>query len=125
MQKLSKHVQANHVMTEIISNCMQVVHGGNNDVLWLQRDFHIYMVNVFDTEKACQVGLVRVLNLYQSGCYKLELPRTINIIMMTNSRHCDVLHVMLYHKGLWYSRFNSLYSDNNFQQQCVLLKPVS
>ena len=37
--------------------CMQVVHGGNNDVLWLQRDFHIYMVNVFDTEKACQVTL--------------------------------------------------------------------
>lgn len=36
---------------------MQVVHGGNNDVLWLQRDFHIYMVNVFDTEKACQVTL--------------------------------------------------------------------
>ena len=36
---------------------MQVVHGGNNDVIWLQRDFHIYMVNVFDTEKACQVTI--------------------------------------------------------------------
>ena len=32
-----------------------MVHGGDNDVLWLQRDFHVYMVNVFDTEKACQV----------------------------------------------------------------------
>lgn len=40
--------------------CMQVVHGGDNDVLWLQRDYHIYMVNVFDTEKACQVGSLRI-----------------------------------------------------------------
>ncbi len=41
--------------------CMQVVHGGDNDVLWLQRDYHIYMVNVFDTEKACQVGSLHIL----------------------------------------------------------------
>ena len=40
--------------------CMQVVHGGDNDVLWLQRDYHIYMVNVFDTEKACQVGSLHI-----------------------------------------------------------------
>ena len=40
---------------------MQVVHGGDNDVLWLQRDYHIYMVNVFDTEKACQVGSLHIL----------------------------------------------------------------
>ena len=33
----------------------QVLHGGNNDVLWLQRDFHIYTVNMFDTFVACQV----------------------------------------------------------------------
>lgn len=36
--------------------CLQVVHGGGNDVLWLQRDFGLFLVNVFDTEKACQVG---------------------------------------------------------------------
>lgn len=34
----------------------QVVHGGGNDSLWLQRDFGLFLVNVFDTEKACQVG---------------------------------------------------------------------
>ncbi|KAK9816641.1 hypothetical protein WJX72_003201 [[Myrmecia] bisecta] len=33
----------------------KILHGAVNDVLWLQRDFHIYLVNVFDTEKACQV----------------------------------------------------------------------
>ncbi|GAB4825189.1 Protein RRP6-like 3, variant 2 [Ancistrocladus abbreviatus] len=33
----------------------KVFHGADNDVLWLQRDFHIYIVNLFDTAKACEV----------------------------------------------------------------------
>ncbi|CAH9089271.1 unnamed protein product [Cuscuta europaea] len=33
----------------------KVFHGADNDVLWLQRDFHIYVVNLFDTAKACHV----------------------------------------------------------------------
>lgn len=33
----------------------KVFHGADNDVLWLQRDFHIYVVNLFDTSKACEV----------------------------------------------------------------------
>ncbi|XP_058729635.1 protein RRP6-like 3 isoform X1 [Vicia villosa] len=33
----------------------KVFHGADNDVLWLQRDFHIYIVNLFDTSKACEV----------------------------------------------------------------------
>ena len=33
----------------------QVLHGGGNDVTWLQRDFRLYLVNVFDTEKAAAV----------------------------------------------------------------------
>ncbi|KAF7805795.1 protein RRP6-like 3 isoform X1 [Senna tora] len=34
---------------------VQVFHGADNDVVWLQRDFHIYVVNLFDTSKACEV----------------------------------------------------------------------
>ncbi|XP_039168932.1 protein RRP6-like 3 isoform X2 [Eucalyptus grandis] len=33
----------------------KVFHGADNDVLWLQRDFHIYVVNLFDTAKACDI----------------------------------------------------------------------
>ncbi|WJX49922.1 hypothetical protein P8452_36297 [Trifolium repens] len=33
----------------------KVFHGADNDVLWLQRDFHIYVVNLFDTSKACEL----------------------------------------------------------------------
>ncbi|GKE08129.1 RRP6-like protein 3 isoform X1 [Tanacetum coccineum] len=36
-------------------NICKVFHGANNDVIWLQRDFHIYVVNLFDTAKACDV----------------------------------------------------------------------
>ncbi|KAJ4760723.1 hypothetical protein LUZ62_071098 [Rhynchospora pubera] len=33
----------------------KVFHGADNDVIWLQRDFHIYVVNMFDTAKACEI----------------------------------------------------------------------
>ncbi|KAF3796773.1 RRP6-like 3 protein [Nymphaea thermarum] len=33
----------------------KVFHGADNDVLWLQRDFRLYVVNLFDTKKACEV----------------------------------------------------------------------
>ncbi|KAL9301414.1 Protein RRP6-like 3 [Arabidopsis thaliana] len=36
-------------------NICKVFHGADNDVIWLQRDFHIYVVNMFDTAKACEV----------------------------------------------------------------------
>ncbi|XP_009770912.1 protein RRP6-like 3 isoform X1 [Nicotiana sylvestris] len=48
----------------------KVFHGADNDVLWLQRDFHIYVVNLFDTAKACDVlskpqrSLAYLLDLY-------------------------------------------------------------
>ncbi|GAB4817041.1 hypothetical protein N2152v2_004087 [Parachlorella kessleri] len=34
----------------------KVLHGGGNDVVWLQRDFGLRLVNIFDTEKACQAS---------------------------------------------------------------------
>ncbi|KAF8409569.1 hypothetical protein HHK36_005647 [Tetracentron sinense] len=33
----------------------KVFHGADNDVIWLQRDFHIYVINLFDTAKVCEV----------------------------------------------------------------------
>lgn len=37
-----------------VYNCVwfQIFHGGDQDILWLQRDFGIYVVNMFDTSKA-------------------------------------------------------------------------
>ncbi|KAJ4976897.1 hypothetical protein NE237_002003 [Protea cynaroides] len=46
----------------------KVFHGADNDVLWLQRDFHIYVVNLFDTAKACEV----LSKPYKSLAYLLE-----------------------------------------------------
>ncbi|XP_037476960.1 protein RRP6-like 3 isoform X1 [Triticum dicoccoides] len=48
----------------------KIFHGADNDILWLQRDFHIYVVNMFDTAKACEVlskpqkSLAYLLELY-------------------------------------------------------------
>jgi ribonuclease D len=46
---------------------LKVLHGGANDVLWLQRDAHLYLVNVFDTEKAALVRLYDVVVQSSSG----------------------------------------------------------
>ncbi len=34
---------------------MQVLHGAEHDVQWLQRDFKLYLVNMFDTGQAARV----------------------------------------------------------------------
>ena len=31
---------------------VKVFHGGDNDLVWLQRDFSVYVVNMFDTHQA-------------------------------------------------------------------------
>ena len=31
----------------------QVMHGADRDIMWLQRDFHIYVCNLFDTGQVC------------------------------------------------------------------------
>ena len=41
-----------------LHSLLQVLHGADWDVLWLQRDFGLYIVNMFDTGQAS-----RVLNL--------------------------------------------------------------
>ena len=33
----------------------KVLHGANSDIEWLQRDFGIYVVNMFDTGQAARV----------------------------------------------------------------------
>ncbi|MCO5599117.1 hypothetical protein L7F22_053217 [Adiantum nelumboides] len=46
-----------HLLREVFADpsIRKVFHGADSDTLWLQRDFHIYVVNLFDTAKACEV----------------------------------------------------------------------
>ncbi len=50
----------------------QVLHGCGSDILWLQRDFGVYLVNVFDTGEAARVlqypsfGLAHLLQAFCS-----------------------------------------------------------
>jgi exosome complex exonuclease RRP6 len=48
----------------------QVLHGADSDVVWLQQDFNLYLVNLFDTFHASRVldfprhGLATLLEMY-------------------------------------------------------------
>ena len=46
-----------HRLNKIFTNpkVVKVLHGCRNDVLWLQKDFSLYLVNVFDTYFAAQI----------------------------------------------------------------------
>mmetsp|Transcript_33694 Transcript_33694/g.60496 ORF Transcript_33694/g.60496 Transcript_33694/m.60496 type:complete len:851 (+) Transcript_33694:51-2603(+) len=43
-----------HLLNEIFSDprIVKVLHGADRDVMWLQRDFSVYLVNMFDTGQA-------------------------------------------------------------------------
>ena len=45
----------NEVFTD--PNIVKVFHGADSDILWLQKDFGVYVVNMFDTGNCC-VGAV-------------------------------------------------------------------
>ena len=47
----------NHALNEVFTNprITKVMHGADSDVLWLQRDFGLYVVALFDTGQAARV----------------------------------------------------------------------
>ncbi|XP_035205235.1 exosome component 10-like, partial [Stegodyphus dumicola] len=46
-----------HILNEVFTNpkIVKVFHGADMDILWLQRDFGLYVVNLFDTGQAARV----------------------------------------------------------------------
>lgn len=57
-----------HCLNEIFANpkILKVFHGADSDIQWLQRDFGVYVVNMFDTGQAS-----RVLGLAHHSLYFL------------------------------------------------------
>lgn len=53
---LALHDRLGPALRPVLSDpeVLKVMHGSSNDLMWLQRDFHLYAVNVIDTEKAAQ-----------------------------------------------------------------------
>ncbi|CAI5482882.1 unnamed protein product, partial [Closterium sp. Yama58-4] len=54
---IALHDHIGHALRPVFANpaVTKLFHGADSDVLWLQRDFHIYTVNLFDTARACSV----------------------------------------------------------------------
>ncbi|XP_010689638.2 protein RRP6-like 3 isoform X2 [Beta vulgaris subsp. vulgaris] len=84
-------------------NVVKVFHGADNDVLWLQRDFHIYVVNLFDTAKACealskpQKSLAYLLQTY-CGVMTNKLLQLIAEFLSEASRRSNATCLQLYFK---------------------------
>jgi len=53
--KLRSHIGPNLRQIFDDPSKLKVLHGADMDVLWLQRDFGIYIVNMFDTGQASRV----------------------------------------------------------------------
>lgn len=56
-----------YVLNEIFtnSNILKIFHGADLDIQWLQRDFALYIVNMFDTHQAAKIlGLPRLSLAY-------------------------------------------------------------
>ena len=58
------------VLAMTVADVCQVLHGAESDVVWLQQDFNLYLVNMFDTFHASKVldfprhGLASLLEMY-------------------------------------------------------------
>ncbi|KAF7456621.1 3'-5' exonuclease domain-containing protein [Cryptosporidium felis] len=46
-----------HILNDLTANpkILKILHGSDYDVIWLQRDFSVYIVNMFDTGQAARV----------------------------------------------------------------------
>jgi exosome complex exonuclease RRP6 len=90
-----------HLLLPVFSNpnIVKVLHGADYDVLWLQRDFGLYIVNLFDTGQAA-----RVLNLASYGLQHLL------------SHFCNVATDKKYQLADW--RLRPLSSDMLLYARC-------
>ncbi|CAG9538200.1 unnamed protein product [Cercopithifilaria johnstoni] len=74
-----------HILNEPFTdpNILKVFHGADSDIVWLQRDFGIYVVNMFDTYKA-----MRVLN-YSKFSYQHLVQTCCNHILDKKFQKAD------------------------------------
>jgi len=62
-----------HILNEVFTdpNILKVLHGSDHDIGWLQRDFGVYVVNMFDTGQAArtlQEGRFSLAHLLKKYC---------------------------------------------------------
>ena len=90
----------------------QVFHGAQSDIEWLQRDFGLYVVNMFDTGQAARVlNLARysLAHLLQVYCqveadkqFQLSDWRIRSVHTHPSSSHLPLVQQSVYCKGGWY-----------------------
>jgi len=68
---LRKHIaDINVVFTD--PNILKVLHGADFDVIWLQKDFGVYIINMFDTGQV-RLILIKYIRLLESLVFLLSV----------------------------------------------------
>lgn len=62
---------------------VKVLHGADMDILWLQRDFGLYVVNLFDTGQATRC----LFHAISSSAYAFTVPLHCATILCSHSSH--------------------------------------
>ena len=81
---------------------LQVFHGADSDIVWLQENFNIYVVNLFDTYHASKVlgkALPYCHQTHTAHWYPLELPR--HSLAALLSLYCDFTADKRYQRADW------------------------
>jgi exosome complex exonuclease RRP6 len=96
------------VLNEIFTDpkIVKVFHGAESDIVWLQQDFNLYVVNLFDTFHASKLlGTFFAIALFLLSliCLVIEFPRhgLANLLEM----YCDYIPDKRYQLADWRIRF--------------------
>jgi exosome complex exonuclease RRP6 len=84
--KIREHV---HLLNRVFTNerILKVFHGANEDITWLQKDFSVYVVNLFDTYQAAKFLMLKAKGL-----------------AFLLSKYCDIKANKLYQLADWRRR---------------------
>ncbi len=85
-------------------DCMQVLHGAESDIIWLQQDFNLYIVNLFDTYHASKVlGMFSVPMPNLELIWILDFPR--HGLAALLEMYCDFTADKRYQLADWRIRY--------------------
>lgn len=94
-------------LNEVLTNpdIVKVFHGAESDIIWLQQDFNLYIVNLFDTYHASKVlGKLSLFVYEKLPELRLDFPR--HGLASLLEMYCDFIPDKRYQLADWRIRFD-------------------
>lgn len=78
------------------ASIIKVLHGANSDVMWLQKDFGLFLVNMMDTGQAAMIldlprGLAGLLQHFCQVSVRLHVCACFNPVLCSSQHVCVAL----------------------------------